>query len=295
MIGRIKLVRVLICFAVGLGLLSADALAGGGWTRDSGSVYVKLGVTSLSTRSYHDITGKSFAVPGISTQTVSLYSEFGIDSRSMIIVDAPLFKTATYTNAGSANGVGDLGIGFMYGVKKGDWPIAIGILIELPTGNPDRFVTSPTGELHNLPTGDGEMNAWLRGAISHSFWPAPFYATIEGGYNFRSIAVKEFTQQHDGGKFTNNYVANVEFGYNPITELWLTTRVRFFGPAGNPVLGRYSYFGQGEGVQYIAYYLSAGYAVSSNVTVNVDYSSAFMARAIFGGSNLMAGVSYTWR
>ncbi|NQW30836.1 MAG: hypothetical protein HQ472_10035 [Ignavibacteria bacterium] len=286
-----KVVYVFFLFVLNV----SQASAGGGWTRDSGSVYLKLGATSLTTTSYHGFDGRSMSVNGISTQTIHSYAEFGVDSRTMIVLDAPLFKTSSMENAGSASGITDMGIGFMYGVQKGNWPIALGILLELPLGSPDNFVANSSGELFNLPTGDGELNAWLRGAVSHSFWPAPYYATFEAGYNFRSIAVREFTQRYDGGKLTNNYYVQAEFGYQPLEQLCLIARLKSFGPTLTPTLGRYSFFGLGEGVQYVAYYITAVYNVTEALSINADFSSAFSARAIFGGANLMAGISYTWR
>lgn len=279
-------------------VLSAQLVtAGGGWIRERGSGYMKLGATTLSATNYHEADGSTSERFGkISTQTVFLYGEFGIAEDVEAIVQIPLFKANGSSIYNTVMGIGDIGLGARIPIVKKEWPVALGALLELPTGSAEHYAPASDGSdaRENMPTGDGELNAWVFAAVSRSFFPFPGFATLSAGYNFRSLAVTEFTSQFDGGNLTNTYYVELEAGAEPWENVWFTGRFRRYAPAGTPVDGRFSFFGLGEFVEFNAWFLGAAYKFDSGLGISLDYSNAFSARAIYAGANIIAGISYEW-
>jgi len=279
-------------------LATSIATAGGAWLKERGSGYAKLGFTTLGANAYYQFDGtQTDSLGKISTQTIQLYGEFGIADDIVAIVDIPVWKFNTVENFETVSGIGDPLMGFKTSILKGDWPVSGGILVGLPLGDPEGLTfNEDSTAFRNLPTGDGELNAWVFAAVSHSFWPKPFYVSFEAGYNFRSIALREFTArpEFDGGNFTNTYFVQLEGGYEPLEHLWIIARMRRLAPAGTPVEGRYAFFGLGEGVTYNAYFLGGVYTLDNGLGFSFDFSSAFGVKNIYAGANLVMGVSYEW-
>jgi hypothetical protein len=272
------------------------ARAGGAWIKEVGKGFAKVTVTQLTAQDIHDFDGALQPLPGISTQTVMLYGEFGMAKDVEAIVGIPAFKSNATSEYERVNGIGDVMLGAKMKIQGGDWPVAAGVLVELPTGSSSLSgnAVDGSGAQLNMPTGDGELNTWLFGAVSHSFWPTQVYGTLEAGYNFRSIAVTEYTSKFDGGNLTNTYYVQLEVGYAPMEDLWLVGRFRRYAPAGTAQRGRFTFFGLGEGVQWNAYFLGASYKFDSGLGVSFDYSGAFDVRAIYAGANFIFGLFYEW-
>ena len=292
--------RLIISILILTSTSTISAFAGGAWLRERGSGYAKLGFTTLGANMYHNFDGSlTDSLGQISTQTMQLYGEFGIGDGVVAIVDIPIWKRNNVEGYESVTGIGDPLLGFKMRLLDGDYPVAGGALLAIPLGDPEGLAVSndvESFETRNLPTGDGEMNLWIFGAVSHSFWPSPFYASFEAGYNIRSIALHDFTArpQFESGKLTNTYFVQLEAGYQPFEEMWIIGRLRRYAPAGTPVEGRYSFFGLGEGVEYNAYFIGGTYALGSGFGLSVDVAGAFGVRAIFGGVNIMGGLTYEW-
>lgn len=273
--------------------------AGGAWIKERGKGYTKAAVTTLGADRYYLADGAlTDSLGTISTQTFQLYGEFGIADKIELIVNIPVWKINTTSDFETVSGIGDPLIGFKTSLVSGDWPVAGGLLVGIPLGDPIGEALSlndPMGvRARQLPTGDGELDAWVFGVVSHSFWPDPVYVSFEAGYNFRSIAVRDFTSSFDGGNFTNTYYLQLEGGYEPLDRLWIIGRFRRYAPAGTPVEGRYAFFGLGEGVTYNAFFIGGVYTLESGLGFSLDFSSAFGVRNIYAGANIVAGVSYEW-
>ena len=176
-------------------LLTAPALAGGGWTRKKKKGYVKAGLTTASTTRYHPLTGGTIETARFRQQVYGVYGEYGLTDRLEATLNFPVFRRATFPDLTPGQGVGDPEIGLRYGVLTGQWPLAVQVAVEAPLGNPNVFgrgETDPSVFLR-LPTGDGEWNVWTRAALSHTLGQLPAFFTLSAGYNKRTGG---FTDQY---------------------------------------------------------------------------------------------------
>lgn len=264
-------------------LQPSRAQAGGGWIDPPGSFYLKASVSSLRSESYHANDGHTVRTAEFSDLTLGVYAECGLWPRLAAEVDLPLLRRHSFPGAEPVSGPGDIGIGLKYGIATGSTPLAVGVTVEIPTGDRDAFgrnLLQPESIIR-LPTGDGEWNAWARIHASHSFSPAPAYMSIDAGYNIRTRGL------------TDQYRAGVSGGYRPIERLALSGGVRRMGTVGaaNPSLV-YSAVGIGEGVAYTAWDLGLAYGVVPSVSVTADLSSAFGGvRNLYGGTVVTLGVA----
>lgn len=261
------------------------ALAQGGWIKKPGEGFAQVSVQTLSTSSAYDLQGVKTTTEPFTNRSVNLYGEVGILPSIMAVVGMPVYRTSAFSTQPSVGGIGDVVLGVRCGILTEDWPVAAGLTFEIPTGN-----AQATDGVHQLPTGDEELNAWLNVGISHSFWPTSAYVMADVGYNVRSLAVSSFIQQFDGGKFTNQYRLFVKGGYEVATHTWLNVSVYRLGTAGTAQAGRFTFNGLGEGVEYNAWDLGGSYTFDT-WTLTADLSSAFTApRAIYGGVNIIVGI-----
>lgn len=283
---RFPLIRsCTFCFVITLCALlwcSTPLFAGGAWIRTPGSWYAKLNATTLSSDVFYTSAGKRLETSNFSTQTIQLYGEYGIVPNLQTVVDIPVFKRAAFATSEASFGPGDATIELRYGLFTGDYPIAVGVGIELPIGEKQKLAASKVepGAFINLPTGDGEWNSWLRGYASHSFFPVPAYISLDAGYNFRTL------------DFTNQYAVGIQGGYKLFDALWLNAALRRLATAGTPNPAVLSSIGIGEGVEYTSYSIGAAWEVVQHISITFDYLSAFGGiRNIYSGSNISMGIA----
>lgn len=275
-------VRSTISLLVFLVVCATPLLAGGAWIRMPNSWYAKLNATTLSSNVFYTIAGRRLETSDFSTQTIQLYGEYGIISNLQGVVDIPVFKRAAFTTSEASYGPGDAAIELRYGVLTGNYPVAVGIGVELPTGDKQKLTASTIepGAFINLPTGDGEFNTWLRGYASHSLYPLPAYVSLDAGYNLR-------TQE-----FSNQYAVGIQGGYKFLDAVWLTVGVRRLATAGTPNPALLSAIGIGEGVEYTSYSIGAAWELAQHYSLTFDYLSAFGGiRNIYSGSNISIGIA----
>lgn len=269
--------------ACSLLLFGGEAHAGGGWARRPHSLYVKLAGTTLASTAFHTSDGNVVRTADFNTQTIQLYMEYGVINRLSAILDAPVFKRAAYATASPASGIGDFGLVLKYAVLSGRFPTSLGIGAEFPTGNRRAFGANkhnPEARIF-LPTGDGEFNTWLRSYVSHSFHPRPAFASVDVGYNLRTMG------------FTNQYQMNLQLGYRPSDAVWLFGGLRRLATAGTPRGGAaFSSIGIGEGVEYTSYGVGLSVEVAPHMDVTGDVSGGLgRAKNIYSGFNFGFGVA----
>lgn len=284
-VARLRAITMLLVCVL---CLPVTVLADGGWTRKQDELVTKLSFQTLSTTTAYSLAGVKDTTPRYSLMSVNLYAEYGVLPNLMVVVNVPLFRSSTFEGIGSVGGMGDLALDVRYGIIEGDWPVSIGIGLDLPTGNEQGMV----GGIH-LPTGDGELNMWMNAGLSHSFWPTEAYISVDGGYNVRSLAVSSFTRTFDNGQFTNQYRLSVKGGYKILEPMWMSLAVYRLGTAGTPQAQRFTFNGLGEGVEFNAWDLGFSYSFAP-VMISLNASGAFSTpRAIYGGLNLFVGLMAT--
>mgnify|MGYP001593766577 CR=1 FL=1 len=99
---------ILLMFVLLLGV--HIGIAGGAWIRQPGSLYAKLGLTTLSTNKFHASDGSTVNTADFGTQTVQLYGEYGVLENFSLVFDVPVFKRSAYVTSNAVSGFGDVGI-----------------------------------------------------------------------------------------------------------------------------------------------------------------------------------------
>lgn len=274
-----------------------SAQSQGGWIRKQGEVFAKLGVSTLSTNKTYNEFGTGNEMSRYNLTTITGYSEWGIGSSMMLVADLQLLRINQFDGFGASAGPGDMTLGVRYGVAGGDWPISVGVAADLPTGDPSAQaasvgVTAPA--MMPVPRGDGELNVWLCGGVSHSFWPVEAYVSADVAYSVRGIATREFARLFNDGHFTNQYRVSVKAGYKLLPEMWASLAIYQLGNAGTIQSTSFAALGFGEGVAFTAWDLGVAYDVG-DITLTLNGSTAFFApKNIFGGMQILVGVATTF-
>lgn len=272
-----------------LGFCVANPLfAGGGWVRKPSSFYAKLGYATLRSDKFFSIGGQSVTTSPFSLQSLNFYAEYGLPLGSIgvegveAMVNFPLYRRSSFETTEAVSSLGDLMIELKYALLKGDFPVALGVAAEFPTGDenaiardkdfPEAFIA--------LPLGDGEFNIWTKIYASHSFYPVNAYVSVDMGYNFRTEG------------FTNQYQFGAEIGYKFLNAIWVVGKLRRFAGVGAPNEDLFGGFGLGEGVEYTANAVELAYQPFNHVWVTAEYASAFGGlRNIYSGANLTLGAA----
>ncbi|MBC8084351.1 MAG: hypothetical protein H7Z21_14200, partial [Hymenobacter sp.] len=266
-------------------LTAAPMLAGGGWTRKKKRGYVKAGLTAVSTDQYHPLTGGTINTARFRQQVYSLYGEYGVTNRLEATLNFPVFRRATFPNLTPGQGVGDPEFGLRYGVLTGRWPLAVGVAVEAPLGNPNVFGRGrPDPSIYlRLPTGDGEWNVWTRAALSHTLGSLPAFFTLNVGYNQRT------------GGFTDQYTYGAQLGYKFFDKAWVTATVRTLDNVRAPNLAKFGSIGLGEGVAYSTAGPGVSYALTKHLAATADCAVGFgKLRNVYTGVQFTFGLAAEW-
>ncbi|RSK49907.1 hypothetical protein [Hymenobacter rigui] len=264
-------------------LLPALAEAGGGWTRKKKRGYAKVGLTLVGSSRYHTLGGQLIETARYRQQLLSLYGEYGLTDRLETVVNLPLYRRATFPETTPGQGIGDAEVGLRYGLLRGRWPLAVGVAVELPTGNPRTrgYSRQDPRSFVQLPTGDGELNIWTRAALSHSLGPA--FLTLEAAYNQRTRG------------FTSQYSYGVQVGYRLGQRLWLTASGRTLANVRPPRPDRLASIGLGEGVAYSTAAVGASYHLGPHLRVGTDWAVGFgRLRNVYSARPLTLGAAWEW-
>ena len=272
--------------AGGAGLLApSPAQASGGWTRQPGHGYAKVGLTLANTTNYHPLEGGTINTAQFRQQVYGVYAEYGLAKRLEATLNFPVFRRATFPNTTPGQGVGDPEFGLRYGVLTGKWPLAAQVAAQAPLGDPNRrgyYRPDPSSFVY-LPTGNGQWNIWTRAALSHTLGTLPAYFTLEAGYNFRT------------GGLTNQYTLGAQVGYKFFDKLWLTASVRSLDNVRAPNPAKLANIGLGEGVAYSAASLGASYALTKHLSASADVAAGFgKPRNVYSGLQSTVGVAWEW-
>lgn len=271
-------VNILTCLL--LLLLAQDGVAGGGWIRKKNTFYGKLRVSSFRTNKYYNLAGELNDQGAQFQQTsLDLYAEYGVSKRLTLILNTPLFRSNKFSTTNAATGFGDVLVEAKYGILTGNFPVAISVGAQLPTGQSRILVNDVNrpGSQINLPIGDGELNIWtkLYGSVPFS---SRGYVSFEGGYNKRTQG------------FSDQYAVSAEVGYK-IGPVWTNAVLRRLKSVGVPDTNKGS-FVYGEGLEFTAYALGAAIPVTKKTSLTLDFSSLIgPTKNTYSGSIFGLGLS----
>lgn len=264
----------------------------GGFVRAPGSAYAKIGLSQLSTTSIYDAAATKSTIDEYRLVTVSAYGEVGITPGIMAIVDATFARIQAWKGAEAPSGIGDVSVGVRYALADSAWPISIGMMLDVPTGDASAAAVRD-GVRIPMPLGDGEATLWLGGGISRSFWPINAFASADVMVGLRGVAVGNHASAFNNGEFTHQVRASLKAGYQVLPTMWLTAAIYTQQDVGSVDPTSFSAWGMGNGVAYTAWDVSAITSLGS-IDVSIGLSTAFAApQSIYGGLNILSGIA--WR
>ncbi len=245
--------------------LSFGVNAQSGWTKGKGEFFGKIDFAQLSTGNYYAPDGANLQTNKFTQSTINFYGEYGLQSRWSGIVSMPLWRQNSFSTTNKVSGMGDLRMDLKYRIiKNQNWPVAISVGIELPTGRANAYAANKSvpQDRINLPTGDGEFNIWTTLAASKSLGPG--YISAFTAYNFRT--------KYQDLPFRDVYQVGAEVGANPFKPLWVNLKIRSqysTGESKYPELG----FVRGDGTTYTLYSAEAFVKFSSKFGGSITYLS----------------------
>lgn len=225
---KIKHLFILLSF-----IIASNTYAGGGWTKQKGTSYIKVSGWWVESNTF--FSGNGSESQGITSGlfNVNVYAEYGISNKLTAIGYIPFFSRS-YQNSevdqngnineslpgGDLNTFGDSEIGLKYSIyKKGRFAIATSLTFGLPFGN--------DGDDQDLAlaTGDGEFNQLLKVDIGVSLVDSKklsLYGNAYIGYNNRT---EDFSDEIRGG---------IELGAGILDKkLWLISKLDAIESAKN--------------------------------------------------------------
>jgi hypothetical protein len=270
------------CLVAAIGFLHVGPVqAYSGFTRSQGGLYTKLTYGTFTSNDFYDLEGNlNNRGEDFTQRSVALYVEYGVLDSLDLVVEMPLVRMNSFSNSGTAVGIGDLRLTAKYGVEVAGFRIAAMLSPEIPTGDSGATVKTETGLNLLLPTGDGEFNLWSRLALSRSFPSIHAYVNLDFGYNLRT----------DG--FSDQIAFGAEAGYKLLDYLWLSGHFRGqlvpsdeLRPSGGFIFG--------EGTEFLS--AGAGIAVPlpyTPLSITFDWDQIFAAQKnIYGGATFLFGFS----
>ncbi len=279
--------RIITIYA--LLFLSANLIAGGGWTKKKGDGYYKLSEYIISWDQFLNDESELIDIPQTSIYSTSFYGEYGISDRLNVLAYIPLFVHTNFDNpnklvlpqyetedslmaSDQLSGIGDPDITLKYGfLRTSTWVGAVSLTAGLPLGERDG------GDSRKLQTGDGEFNQMLTVEVSRPLGQKGFGSALLG-YNNR----------------TNNYSSEIRYGLeagvNVKEKLWLTLKIYGVSPINNdddeiPLkLGIFN-----NRVQYMAISPEISYFITDKFGVSLGAGFAGSASRIIAAPSLTFG------
>ena len=274
--------RCLVSILVFVGL--PTAAHAGAWPQSPGATYAKLSVSTFSTTRFHTSEGQRLDTSEYSQLRLDGYLEAGITARLTGVLRLPIVERASFETSETHTAPGDLTLEARYAVRTGASPIALGLRVELPTGDSEGITPlRNTDGFVRLPTGDNETTLEPVLTVSHSFYPVPAYITGDAGYAFR------------GNGFTDAYRGHLEAGWRPAARILIRGTLDTFGPVTTPnrQLSLDASNGRGEGVQFTRLGGGIGYDPAPGLTVMLEIATSVWRTAnAYGGTLFTLGMSW---
>ncbi len=280
----LRLLVLTLIFSISI----SSVLAGGGWPREKGKIYMKLSGWWIVADQHYTNTGMIDPNLTRANYLTSIYAEYGITNRLTGIVYFPFFSRAVVNDQVSGttgelisegdalNSIGDTDIQLKYGIlQEGSVKISLSLTLGLPTGN------SSGGRDGSLQTGDGEFNQLITVDASRSFPLGKIntYATLSAGFNNRTEGFSdEFRYLVEAGLTIGKFIGIVRI--NAVHSL--KNGEDNFNSSGTSLFG--------NNVSYTAFSPEIGFNISDKFGLTAGYSTAFSGELIFARPSFTAGV-----
>ncbi|MBI4816038.1 MAG: hypothetical protein HY791_07270 [Deltaproteobacteria bacterium] len=275
-----------LSFAVAVVCVPLSA-SGQAWTRDQGSFYAGLSITTMAGNAFHGADFESIPLASTYRQlSVGLYAEVGLVDRYLTAtLSSEVFRRNQLDGAGRTLGLGDSRIGLWTGLLTSPLKLAVGVVADVPTGDeaPD------SAAARSLPTGNGKFDVTPTVAVGHSFggqsWPLTHFAQLVVGY---SPAVSGFAQQ-----LSYRLELGSRVPLDVLDRFWLTLRLSGTESfASNQDLDPSLLSGLGNGVSVTALGLELYGRIAGGFGATLGADTAFRARGIVSALPIKVGLSY---
>ncbi len=284
------LIRAFLALLLTPGLTVKDLRAQSAWPRPAGEGYSKITLGGFSSTQYLDLQSQRVQTEPFRSGFASLYAEYGLTDQLTVIGDWPLYRLQGYTHTETITGLGDLRLGLKYGLWEGIFPGAVILMPEFPTGPAERSaqVIDDPGQAIDLPTGDGEFNLHGLLVLSHSFYPAPAYANLWVGYNWRTY--------YQDIRFQDQLRGGAELGAQLGGPFWARAVLTLQTSLGE--LPQATDFVRGEGTTFttlmggLTWMLAPQWGL--DVALQTFLAGPVAPRNIYDSNLLMLGLSYEW-
>ncbi len=280
--------------------LCSDLHAQSGWTQAQGEGYFKLSQSVIRAGRFFNPDGDLIDITTTSIYTTSLYGEYGITDRLTAILSAPVFVRSTINNRESSadgfvipgdefNDQGDIAFGGRYGlIHQGPVVLSASALLKLPSGE------NVGGESELLQSGDGAWGLIAMLHASHSFYPAPFYATLSAGYQWRGNATLDYSSGPLDINYDDAFRAGGELGWTPGDHWQFALKMDLVlalrnGSSGG-VTGSSSIFG--NRITYLSLIPEVNYIIGSRFGLSVSVGTVMLAQNILGAPSFNGGFFY---
>jgi len=262
------------------------------WTKGKGNGYFKVSGWYLEANEHYTNNGGIDPNATRSVFFTNLYGEYGLNDRLDAIAFIPAFARVTQNDQVSgttgdliqkgegANSIGDLDIGFRYGiVTNGKYLLSASLMFGIPTGN------DKGGSDGSFQTGDGEFNQLLKLDFGGSFslFKKPAYFKTSLGFNQRSEG------------FSDEIRSGLELGWNVIEEkLWLSTKINIQKSLENGELDATNSQGSifANNIEYVNVGVEASYYIKENWGVTAHFDGALSGRLIYAAPSIGGGIFY---
>ncbi len=271
--------------------IQTNVFAGGPWPQNKGKGYFKLSEWWTVFDQHYTDLGK--IDPNLTTGifNTNLYAEYGLTNRITTIVNMPLFSRNYMNNLRSAttseiiipgesiNSVGDLDLGFKYGLSKPGAKIAVSatLILGIPLGQ------TAGGSLENLQTGDGEFNQMVQFDFGKSFQinNIPAYISAFTGINNRT------------NEFSEEFRIGGEIGLGLMdSKLWVNTRINAVESLKNgataETVNSTSIFA--NNTEYLSLGFEANLYLSKNIGISAGFATALRGEIIAAAPSYSVGV-----
>ncbi len=281
-------------------VLISAAQAQSGWTQNKQEGYFKLNQSTIRAGQFYNPDGDLIDITTTSVYSSVLYGEYGINDRLTGLVNAQLFVRGTINNLESTvdgaiipgdefNGLGEIQLGLKYGIlKEGPIVLAASGQVKLPTGE------NVGGQTELLQTGDGAWGAIGMLHASHSFYPAPLYANLSVGYQWRGTADLAYTTGLVTVNYDDAFLWGGELGWTPGDNWVLAMKWNQVQPLGTNssegVTGSSSIFG--NRLTYFAIIPEVNYITAKNWGISASAGGVLFARNILAAPSFNLGVFY---
>ena len=279
--------RTIMMATVIISLLGAtvDAVAGG-WTRQQGTGYYKIGFQIIRANMFYEPNGNKTRITPLGDYTVSVYGEYGITDWLTGIGYLPFYKRITldrvvgrpsgivYFPGDETSGIADMAVGVRLAlVRQSPTVLGLAAMFGIPIGDGDQ----PNGLL----TGDGEFDQLVALEAGHSFHPLPMFATAQVGFNNRTRG------------FSDEFRYGAQLGYTFNNLILLTIHARGVESLRN---GDDSVIGGMNGLyannqQYLEYGIEGIYLLSSAYGISLAVDTATRGRNVLSALKYSFGVS----